>query len=27
MEEVRRGFIQYGMGDETAIPPKPEERS
>jgi DNA-directed RNA polymerase subunit K/omega len=27
MEEVRRGFIQYGLGDEPAAQLKAEERS
>ncbi len=27
MEEVRRGFIQYGMGEETLPEPKAEELS
>ena len=27
MEEVRRGFIQYGLGDDPAVQPKAEERS
>lgn len=27
MEEVRRGFIQYGLGDETAAQPEAEELS
>jgi DNA-directed RNA polymerase subunit K/omega len=27
MEEVRRGFIQYGLGEEPAPQPKAEERS
>ena len=26
MEEVRRGFIQYGLGDDAALQPKAEER-
>jgi DNA-directed RNA polymerase subunit K/omega len=25
MEEVRRGFIQYGLGEEPVVPSKPEE--
>jgi DNA-directed RNA polymerase subunit K/omega len=25
MEEVRRGFIQYGTGEEPIVPSKPEE--
>jgi DNA-directed RNA polymerase subunit K/omega len=25
MEEVRRGFIQYGLGEDAAAQPKPEE--
>jgi len=27
MEEVRRGFIPYGLGDEPVVTPKPEELS
>ena len=27
MEEVRRGFIQYGLGDAPIVAPKSEERS
>jgi len=26
MEEVRRGFIQYGLGEDAVPPPKAEER-
>jgi DNA-directed RNA polymerase omega subunit len=26
MEEVRRGFIQYGLGEDAALQPKAEER-
>jgi DNA-directed RNA polymerase subunit K/omega len=25
MEEVRRGFIQYGLGEDATAQPKPEE--
>ena len=27
MEEVRRGFIQYGLGDDAVVLPKAEEGS
>jgi DNA-directed RNA polymerase subunit K/omega len=27
MEEVRRGFIQYGLGEELVVQPKAEEHS
>ena len=27
MEEVRRGFIQYSLGEEPVVPSKPEELS
>jgi DNA-directed RNA polymerase subunit K/omega len=27
MEEVRRGFIQYSLGEDPAVPSKPEELS
>jgi DNA-directed RNA polymerase subunit K/omega len=25
MEEVRRGFIEYGLGEQPVVPSKPEE--
>ena len=27
MEEVRRGFIQYGLGEESIVQPKVEDHS
>jgi hypothetical protein len=27
MEEVRRGFVQYGLGDAPVITTKPEDHS